>query len=93
MMREEQVHAGLRCVTNNGRWGTVIGRTCCWLHGDGDSEHGDHVGCNYWDGWWYVNEDEGHPRVMQNAERLQLHGVRMWDGSYLPERNDPRPTS
>lgn len=90
-MQEEDIKVGLRVVTNNGRWGSVMGRTCCWHHGDGTSEHGDHVSCVGWDKdpWWYINED-GYGRVMQNAERLMLHGIRMYDGSYFPEYNDPR---
>lgn len=88
-MNEDQVHLGQRVVTNNGRWGTVIGRTCCYYHNDG-KEHGAMVACQYWDGWWEVVED-GHGQVMQNAERLALHGIRMWDGSYLPEYDDPNP--
>jgi len=87
-----EVKTGMRVVTNNGRWATVIGRTCCYHHADGDSEHGEHVACNHWDDWWYVIEDD-HGQVMQNAERMYFHGVRMWDGSYLPEYDDPKATN
>jgi len=89
-MNEKDIRQGLRVVTNNGRWGTVIGRTCCYHHADGNSEHGDHVSCNYWDGWWQVLED-GHGQVMQNAERMRLTAVRMFDGTYLPDQDDPHP--
>lgn len=87
-LEDAEVRIGMRVVTNNGRWGTVIDRTCCF---GSDKTHGNNPGCVYWDGWWEVQEDGDERLVMQNAERMYLHGVRMWDGTYLPEYDDPNP--